>query len=127
MNPHLKIVVGDRETHVRYMVDGQPIVTHVHPYGIKHIEIDGMNAIAGSKLVDGIMYCLEFISLHDRIPTDFQLIVPQYATWIGETIEGASYAQFYTGGAPVRVTLLGTHDPSISYAGHSKTILSFKI
>lgn len=127
MNPHLKIVIGDRETHIKYVVDGQPLVTHAHPYGLRHIESDGMDAIAGSKLVDGIVYSLEFISLHDRIPTDFRLITPQYGTWIGETIENASYAQFFTRGAPVRVTLEGTHDPSIPYAGHTQTIFSFKV
>jgi hypothetical protein len=127
MNPHLRIVIGDRETHLKYMVEGQPVVSHVHPYGIKNIELDGMDAIAGSKLVDGIMYALEFISLHDRIPTDFQVVTPLYGTWIGEAIERASYAQFYTHGAPVRVTLIGTHDPSIPYAGHTSTIFSFKV
>lgn len=127
MNSHLKVIVGDRETKVDYVVDGQTIVSHMHPVGLKMIELEGMNMIAGSKLVDGIMYALEFVSLHDRIPTDVRLITPRYSTWIGETIENASYAQFYTNGVPVRVTLVDTHDPSISYAGHSKTIFSFKV
>lgn len=127
MNPHLKIVVGDRETKVDYVVDGQPLVSHMHPIGLKHIELEGMNVTAASKLLDGIIYTLEFVSLHDRIPTQFKLVTPRYATWIGETIEAASYAQFYTNGVPVSVTLEDTYDPSISYAGHSKTILSFKV
>lgn len=126
MNPYLKIVVGDRETHIKYVIDKEPIVSHAHPYGLRHIELDGMNAIAASKLLDGIIYALEFVSLHDRIPTDFRLITPHYSTWIGEAIENASYAQFYTGGVPVRVTLIDT-DPSISYAGHTQTIFSFKV
>lgn len=128
MTSHLKIVVGDRETHVQYLVDDQSLVSHVHPVGLRHIELEGMNQIAASKFMDGITYALEFISLHDRIPTDFKLYTPLYATWIGEAIENASYAQFYTNKVPVRVTLLGTQDPSISsYARHSKTIFSFKV
>lgn len=109
------------------MVDDTEIVSHVHPVGIKTIELEGMNAVAGSKLMDGIMYMLEFISLHDRIPTDFRLSTPLYATWIREAIESASYAQFFTRGAPVRVTLLGTQDPSLGYARHTQTIFSFKV
>ena len=127
MNPHLVIKVGDRETLIQYRTDGQAIVSHLHPYGCKHIEEDGMNAIAGSKLIDGVIYALEFVSLYDRIPTQFELITPRYATWIGETIENASYAQFYTCGAPVRVTLLSTTDPSLGYARHTQTIHSFKV
>lgn len=127
MNPHLKIVVGDRETHINYVVDGEPLVMHTHPVGIKHIETEGMNAIAASKLLDGVIYALEFVSLHDRIPTDFKLITPRYATWIGEAIENASYAQFFTEGAPVRVTLEDTYDPSLAYARHTQTIFSFKV
>lgn len=127
MNPHLKITVGDRETHIEYVVDEHPIVAHTHPVGLKHVELEGMNNVAASKLVDGIMYALEFVSLHDRIPTDVRVVAPRYATWIGEAIENASYAQFYTQGAPVRVTLLSTHDPSVRYAGHTQTIFSFKV
>ncbi len=127
MNPHLVIKVGDRETVVDYVVDKQTIVTHVHPVGLKHIELEGMNTVAGSKLMDGIIYALEFVSLHDRIPTQFKLITPRYATWIGETIENASYTQFYTDGVPVSVTLEGTHDPSLGYARHTQTIFSFKV
>lgn len=86
-----------------------------------------MNAAAASKLLDGIMYALEFISLHDRIPTNFHLTSPRYATWIGEALERGSYTQFFTDGVPVRVTLLDTYDPSISYARHTQTIFSFKV
>jgi hypothetical protein len=127
MDSHLLIKIGDRETLVDYVIEGKTIVSHTHPFGLKGIEAEGMNITAGSKLVDGILYALEFISLHDRIPTDFRLITPRYATWIGEAIENASYTQFYTNGAPVRVTLLDTYDPSISYARHTQTIFSFKV
>lgn len=127
MNSHLVIKVGDRETVIEYVVDGTSIVSHSHPVGIKFLELEGMNTIAASKLMDGILYALEFVSLYDRIPTHFKLITPRYATWIGESIENASYAQFFTDGAPVRVTLDGTHDPSLGYARHTQTILSFKV
>jgi hypothetical protein len=127
MNPSLVIQVGDRETLIQYSVDGHPIVSHMHPYGLKDIEAHGMNQIAGSKLQDGITYALEFVSLYDRIPTQFKLITPRYATWIGETIEAASYAQFFTFGVPVSVTLEGTYDPSFGYARHTQTIHSFKV
>jgi hypothetical protein len=86
-----------------------------------------MSITAGSKLVDGLLYALEFISLHDRVPTTVKLLAPRYATWIGETIESASYTQFYTQGVPVNVTLEGTKDVPLSYARHSQTIHSFKI
>lgn len=127
MNPHLVIKVGDRETLIDYVIDEKTLVSHTHPVGLKHVEEEGMNVIAGSKLLDGILYALEFVSLHDRIPTDFRLITPRYATWIGETIENVSYTQFYTDGVPVRVTLLSTNDPSIAYARHTQTIFSFKV
>jgi hypothetical protein len=127
MNPSLVIQVGDHETLIQYSIDGHRLVSHMHPYGLKHIEADGMNQIAGSKLQDGIIYALEFVSLHDRIPTQFRLISPRYATWIGETLEGGSYTQFYTGGVPINVTLEGTYDPSFGYARHTQTIHSFKV
>jgi hypothetical protein len=127
MNNSLVIKVGDRETHIDYAVGDQMLVHHVHPFGLRHIEDEGMNTVAGSKFLDGIMYALEFISLHDRIPTNFRLITPLYATWIGEVIEGASYTQFYTNGTLPSVTLEGTHDPSLGYARHTQTILSFKV
>jgi hypothetical protein len=126
MNNHLVIRVGDRETAIEYVAHDAVIVKHTHPFGLKDIEMEGMNALAGSKLVDGIMYTLEFISLHDRIPTSFQLIAPLYSTWIGETIERASYTQFFTNGFPISVTLIGT-DPSVGYARHTQTIFSFKV
>ena len=126
-NPFLSIAVGDTSTLINYIVEGHVIVSHVHPIGYKHVEAEGMNLVAGSKLMDGILYTLEFISLHDRIPTEFKLIAPRYATWIGETIEAASYTQFYTNGAPVGVTLEGIQDVPLSYARHSQTIHSFKV
>jgi len=127
MNPFLSISVGDTATLINYVVDGQVIVSHTHPIGFKHVEADGMNVIAGSKLLDGILYTLEFISLHDKIPTDFRLIAPRYATWFGETIENASYAQFYTNGVPISVTLEGIEDVPLSYARHTQTLFSFKV
>lgn len=86
-----------------------------------------MNILAASKFMDGILYTLEFISLHDRIPTDFRLIAPRYATWIGETLEAASYSQFYTRDVPISVTLEGVKEVPLSYARHSQTIHSFKV
>jgi len=123
----LSVAVGDTSTLVNYIVDGHILVSHVHPIGYKHIEVEGMSVIAASKFMDGILYALEFISLNDRIPTQIKLIAPRYATWIGETIEGASYTQFFTDGAPVNVTLEGTKDVPLSYARHSQTIHSFKV
>jgi hypothetical protein len=127
MDSHLKIIVGDRETRINYVADGHTIVSHMHPVGLKHIELEGMNKTAASKFLDGIIYTLEFISLYDRIPTDFKLVSPRYATWIGEVVENGSYAQFYSGGIPVRVTLEDINDPSLAYARHTQTIYSFKV
>ncbi len=127
MNPFLSISVGDTATLINYVVDGSVVVSHTHPIGFKHIEAEGMNVIAGSKLLDGILYTLEFISLHDRIPTDFRLISPRYTTWLGETLENASYTQFYTNGAPVSVTIEGIQDAPLSYARHTQTLFSFKV
>ncbi len=126
-SPFLSVAVGDTSTLINYIVDGHVIVSHVHPIGYKHIEAEGMNVIAASKLMDGIVYTLEFISLHDRIPTDFRLIAKRYYTWIGETIEDASYTQFFTNGLPISVTLEGIQDVPLSYARHSQTIHSFKV
>jgi hypothetical protein len=123
----LSIAVGDTSTLINYLVDGHILVSHLHPIGYKHIEAEGMNVIARSKLIDGVMYTLEFVSLHDRIPTDFRLIAPRYATWIGETLESASYSQFFTDGVPISVTLEGVKDVPLSYARHSQTIHSFKV
>ncbi len=126
-NPFLSVAVGDTSTLINYIVDGHILVSHVHPIGYKHIEAEGMNIIAGSKFMDGILYTLEFISLSDRIPTEFRLIAPRYSTWIGETIERSSYTQFYTNDIPVSVTLEGIKDVPLSYARHSQTIHSFKV
>lgn len=126
-NPFLSVAVGDTSTLINYIVDGHVLVSHVHPIGYKHIEAEGMNITAGSKFLDGILYTLEFISLSDRIPTEFRLIAPRYSTWIGETIERASYTQFYTNDIPVSVTLEGIKDVPLSYARHSQTIHSFKV
>jgi hypothetical protein len=126
-SPFLSIAVGDTSTLINYIVEGHVIVSHVHPVGYKHIEAEGMNAVAGSKLMDGILYTLEFISLHDKIPTDFRLIAKRYYTWIGETIESASYTQFFTNDVPISVTLEGIVDVPLSYARHSQTIHSFKV
>jgi hypothetical protein len=123
----LSVAVGDTSTLINYIVDGHILVSHVHPIGYKHIEAEGMNGIASSKFMDGILYTLEFISLYDRIPTQCKLIAPRYSTWIGETIESASYTQFYTDGVPVSVTLEGIKDVPLSYARHSQTIHSFKV
>ena len=123
----LSIAVGDTSTLINYIVDGHVLVSHVHHIGYKNIEADEMNVIAGSKFMDGIIYALEFISLHDRIPTQFKLIAPRYSTWIGEIIEGTSYTQFFTGGVPISVTLEGIEDVPLSYARHSQTIHSFKV
>jgi hypothetical protein len=127
MNPFLSISVGDSATLINYIVDGHIIVSHHHPIGYKHIEAEGMNQIAGSKLLDGVLYALEFISLHDRIPTRFRLIAPRYATWIGQVLENCSYTQFYTDGVPVNVTMEGTESANFPYARHTQTIFSFKV
>ena len=124
---HLAIRVSDTSTRIDYVVNDNVVVSHTHGVGYKNIEAEGMSIVAKSKLIDGILYTLEFISLHDRIPTHFKLIAPRYSTWIGETIEGVSYTQFYTDGAPINVTLEGTTDVPLSYARHSKTIHSFKL
>lgn len=123
----LSIAVGDTSTLINYIVDGHILVSHVHPVGYKHIEGEGMNQVARSKFIDGVLYVLEFISLHDRIPVEFMLIAPRYATWIGETLEQTSYTQFYTNGVPINVTLEGIRDVPLSYARHSQTIHSFKV
>ena len=127
VKPHLTITVGDISTVINYMNGEEILVVHTHPYGYKNIEAEGMSLIAGSKFIDGILYTLEFISLYDRIPTDFRLTSPRYSTWIGETIENCSYTQFYTGRAPISVTLENITDVPLSYARHSQTIHSFKL
>ena len=127
MKPFLKIIVGDTSTTINYNHGDQIIVSHKHPVGYKHIEAEGMSLIAGSKFIDGILYTHEFISLHDRIPTDFRLVSPRYVTWISEVIENNSYTQFFTDGVPVNVTLENITDVPLSYARHSQTIHSFKL
>ncbi len=123
----LTVAVGDTSTLINYIVDGHIIVSHIHPYGYKNIEAEEMNLVAGSKFMDGILYTYEFISLHDRVPTEVRLIAKRYATWIGEVIESTSYSQFYTNDVPVSVTLEGIKDVPLSYARHSQTIHSFKV
>lgn len=123
----LTVAVGDTSTLINYIVDGHIIVSHIHPFGYKHIEAEEMNLIAASKFMDGILYTYEFISLHDRVPVDVRLIAKRYATWIGEAIENTSYSQFYTKGLPISVTLEGIKDVPLSYARHSQTIHSFKV
>jgi hypothetical protein len=127
MKPFLTIKVSDTSTLINYHHGDDIVVSHTHPVGYKHIEAEGMSRIAGSKFIDGIIYTLEFISLHDRIPTDFRLVSPRYVTWISEIIENNSYTQFYTAGVPVNVTLENITDVPLSYARHSQTIHSFKL
>ncbi len=127
MNPYLVITVGDHDTKIDYTIGEQALVTHTHPVGLKTIELEGMNQVAASKFMDGVIYALEFVSLYDRIPTQFKLVTPRYASWIGETLEAGSYTQFYTNQTPVRVTIEDTPDPSLGYARHTQTILSFKV
>lgn len=127
MNSHLKISMSDFATMISYVVDGKAIVAHTHDVGFRQLESDGLGTIAASRLIDGVMYTLEFISLYDRIPTDFRLVTNRYATWVTGILEKASYTQFYTDGKPVRVTLEHTKGPSIHHARHTKTLLSFKV
>lgn len=127
MNTFLSISVGDTATLINYVSDGQVVVSHTHPIGYKHIEAEGLNKNAKSKLLDGVIYTLEFISLYDRIPTEFRVISPRHLMWIGDVFKKASYSQFYTGDVPINVTLEGIKESSIPYARHSKTIQSFKI
>lgn len=127
MNPYLVITVGDHETKIDYAIGEQSVVSHSHPVGLKTIELEGMNTIAASKFMDGVIYALEFVSLYDRIPTRFTLKTPRYASWLSEILEAGSYTQFYTNQTPVRVTIEGTPDPSLGYARHTQTILSFKV
>ncbi len=123
----LSIKVGDVKTIINYMSGDDMIVSHTHPVGYKHVEADGMSLVAGSKFIDGILYTLEFISLHDRIPTQFTLVSPRYSTWFSEVIERNSYSQFFTDGVPISVTLENITEAPLSYARHSKTIQSFKL
>ena len=124
---NLTISITDMATMIYYVVDGKAVVAHTHDVGLKQLEADGLGMIAASRLLDGIMYTLEFISLHDRIPTEFHLVTNRYATWLTSILEGASYAQFYTEDRPVRVTLDIIKGPSINHARHTKTVFSFKV
>ena len=109
---------------------------------IQHIEIHAFNRFDTDLFLSDdefnrLLYFVEMnfnielssqhISLHDRIPTEFKLIAPRYHTWIGETLEEASYTQFYTNGVAINVTLEGIRDVPLSYARHSQTIHSFKV
>jgi hypothetical protein len=127
MHPFLSITVSDTATLINYVVDGHVLVSHTHPVGYIQIEAEGMNIVAASKFLDGVLYTLEFISLHDKIPTDFRLVSKRYATWIGEALERGSYTQFYTEGVPISVTLEDTETVPLFYARHSQTIHSFKV
>jgi hypothetical protein len=127
MSSHLRISMSDMVTMISYVVDGKAIVAHTHDVGLQQLEADGLGTLASSRLMDGVLYTLEFISLYDRIPTDFKLETNRYATWITGVLEKGSYTQFYTSGKPVRVTLESTKGPSITYARHTKTLLSFKV
>jgi hypothetical protein len=127
----LSISVGDESTLIQYVSDDEVLLTNAHPVGLKHIDALGLSKQASSALLDGVHFTLEHISLYDRIPTEFRLISPRYLAWLRTVIEEESYAQFYTAGVPVRVTLeriQGSNDnPSLNHAGHTKTILTFKV
>jgi hypothetical protein len=127
MKAHLAVAVGDHATSIQYVVEGHTLVSHTHNVGYRQLEALGLNAIARSHLVDGILYVLEFVSLNERIPTDFRVAAPRYAMWVGEAIESAAYSQFYTEGKPISVTLEDTTSVPLFYARHSKTIHSFKV
>lgn len=114
-------------TLISYVVDGNAVVAHTHDIGFKQLEAGGLGNTAASKLMDGVLYALEFISLHDRIPTEFRLESVRHTTWLTSVLEGASYTQFYTEEKPVRVTINNTKGPSLNYARHTKTVFSFKV
>lgn len=126
---HLKILVTDDSISLQYIVGDEVLVSHNHNFGIKHLESHALSKQATSKFLDSIIYTLEFISLHDRIPTDFRLTATHHSSWLKNAIENNSYAQFFTDGIPVRVTLDNNKDNLLNnnYAGHKKAILSFKI
>lgn len=127
MSSHLLITINDIETNISYCVDGKDLISHTHNIGLAHLEREGLNKIVTSKFTDGIIYALEYISLYERIPTEFKLVTPRYATWLKGVLEEESYAQFYTGGLPVRVTIQSSDNASFSYARHKKAIFSFKV
>lgn len=132
MGNYLSISIGDTSTLLQYVNDNEVLLSHSHPVGVKHIDAHGLGDQAASVLLDGIIFTLEHISLYDRIPTEFRLLAPRYATWVKTVLEKYPYAQFYTENMPVRVTLEriqghNQEDPSLNHAGHSKTIFTFKI
>lgn len=127
MKPYLSISVGDTATLINYISDGEVVVSHTHPMGYTHIEAEGMNKVAAGKLLEGIVYTLEFVSLYDRIPVSFRLIAPRYTTWIRDAVEKNSYSQFYTKGSPISVTLEGIPQGPLLHARYPKTIFSFKV
>lgn len=127
MKPYLSILVSDNSTLINYITDGEVLVSHTHPIGYAQIEAEGMNKVASGKLLEGIIYTLEFVSLYDRIPNNFRLIAPRYTTWIKEVVEKNSYSQFYTKGEPISVTLEGIPQGPFLHARHPKTIFSFKV
>lgn len=131
MGAYLSISVGDESTLMQYVSDDKVLLMNTHPIGLKHIDAQGLGKPAASAILDGIHYTLEHISLYDRIPTEFRLISPRYIAWLKTIIESESYAQFYTAGVPVRVTIEHTReerkDPFSNHAGHKKTTFQFKV
>lgn len=127
MSSNLIIVINDIETNISYRVDNQNLITHTHDVGLIHLEKDGLSKVATGKFVEGIIYALEYISLYERIPHEFILITPKYATWLKGVLENQSYTQFYTNGLPVRVKIESSDNASFSYARHKKAIFSFKV
>ena len=127
--PHLKILVTDDSLSLQYIVSDEVLLSHDHNFGIKHLESHALSKQATGKFLDNVIYTLEFISLHDRIPTDFRLTTHRYASWLKNVIENNSYAQFFTNEIPVRVTLENNQDNLLNnnYAGHKKATLSFKV
>jgi hypothetical protein len=129
MSSNLFISVSENGTLVNYVSEGHTIVTHLHPYGYKDMENDGLGVVSASKLKDGIIYVLEFISLHDRIPTEFKLATSKHSSFIKTIIEKESYSQFFTKGFPINVTIenINKKDNSFSYGRHSQTLQKFKV
>ena len=101
----LNIKVFDNYVLVEYVYSGNVIANHKHEYGIKHLEREALSPIAFSKFIDGVIYMLEHISLYERIPTDFRLSTPRYATLLKNKLENESYSQFFTNGIPICVTI----------------------
>lgn len=127
MSHYLKIFVTDENVFIQYTADEEVVMSRIHNFGIKHLESQALNAKATAKFLDSIMHALELISLYERIPTDFRLITPRYATWLKSAIENYHYSQFFTDGVSVRVTLEDNKDNLFDYAGHKKAKFSFKI